>query len=176
MDHLLGRGLLPDPLARGAIDDFPGAFKQSTTAPDPELSCLGEPLVMPLEGVGENLDALTFRRDSREHRMLPLAFALFRPARLSRPACPVAFGRLVRPDRLARPVMCPYMPICIPRPNAQRDLNLLPQPISSRTVRFVHHEDVADLHDTRLERLNPVSRFWHQDQDRAIGRTAYIQL
>src|SRR5262245_32321412 len=51
MDHLLGRGLLPDPLARGAIDDFPGAFKQSTTAPDPELSCLGEPLVMPLEGV-----------------------------------------------------------------------------------------------------------------------------
>jgi hypothetical protein len=45
----------------------------------------------------------------------------------------------------------------IPPPDPQRDLDFLPQLVRPASIGLVHHEDVADFHDARFERLNSVA-------------------
>jgi len=171
IDHLLGGRLLPDPLVGGPIYDFTSSLEKAPPATDTQLPSLDQPFVMTIERVGEQFDPFALRGDGSENRVLPER--RFGGSAVRRSA---AFSvRLVRPDRPGS-VMCLHVPVGVACSNAQRDLNLLSQAISARTIRLVDHEDVADLHHARLEGLNSVSRFRHEHEHRGVGGAANVEL
>ena len=64
----------------------------------------------------------------------------------------------------------------MPLPDPQRHLDLLSQLLGSGPVGLVDHENVRDLHHTRLERLDPVARFGHQHQHGRVRHPGHVQL
>src|ERR1041384_5036860 len=61
-------------------------------------------------------------------------------------------------------------------PYAQHYLDLLAQFIRSRPIALVDHVELGDLHDARLQRLNPVARFGYEYQHRGFGGRGDVEL
>src|SRR5688572_26102078 len=59
---------------------------------------------------------------------------------------------------------------------SQHDLELLTQTIRTRTIGLVDHEDVGNLHQPCLERLDRVAGLRDEDDDACIGRACDIEL
>ena len=70
----------------------------------------------------------------------------------------------------------PHVPERVPLPDAERDFDLLPQLLRARPVRLVDHEDIGDLHDPRLQRLDAVTGLGDEHEDRRIRAAAHIEL
>src|SRR5213080_2121061 len=64
----------------------------------------------------------------------------------------------------------------VPPSDAEHHLDLLPELVGARTVALVHHVNVRDLHDSGLERLNPIARFGHEHEYGRLGRARDVEL
>jgi hypothetical protein len=58
-------------------------------------------------------------------------------------------------------------------PDAEGDLDFLPQLVGAGTVRLVDDEEVRHLHDARLQRLDPVARLRHEEEQAAVGHARH---
>ena len=68
------------------------------------------------------------------------------------------------------------VPERVPPPDRQHHFDLLAQFLRSRPVALVHHVDVGDLHDSRLEGLDAIARLGHEHQDRRLGAARDVEL
>src|SRR4051812_2405853 len=108
---------------------------------------------MPVERVSELHDALILRRNGTKHRWYP-AVGMLHSCRL---AC------LLRDvARKIDAVMGRNVLQRTPAADAEHDLDLVAQPVSTWTISLVHREDVGNLHQPRLQSLNGIPRLRHE--------------
>ena len=69
-----------------------------------------------------------------------------------------------------------HVPVSVAPPDAERDLDLLAQLVGAGAVGLVDREDVGDLHDARLERLDAVARFGDEHEDGRVGHAGDVEL
>ena len=155
-------------LARLRFDDVHHALAQSRTAAGPQLSAALKILEMPVQR----------RRPARRS-----------PAPRGRSCAARAASSATRPAVLPRALAAPDCsardrrhdaPLDArrggTRTHAEHQLDLGAQAVRTGPVGLVHREDVGDLHQTRLERLDRVARFGHEDHEARIRRARDIQL
>ncbi|OLD02406.1 MAG: hypothetical protein AUI99_06075 [Gemmatimonadetes bacterium 13_1_40CM_3_69_22] len=140
-----------------------GPLRQSLATPRDELAALLQVQVVPVERGDELRHPVSLGRDGGEHRRVPFTT-------LDRPRPPSTaldrFGRVVRGN----------VPKRIAAPDPQHHFDLLSQLVGAGTIALVDHVNVGDLHDTRLQRLNAVSRFGDERQHRRLGGARHVQL
>src|SRR5258708_649688 len=61
-------------------------------------------------------------------------------------------------------------------PETEHELQLVPQSVGTGTIRLVHNENVRDLHEPSLERLNRVTGLGHEHHHRTVRVSRDVQL
>jgi hypothetical protein len=61
-------------------------------------------------------------------------------------------------------------------PHAEHHFNLVAQAIRAGSIRLVHREDVGDLHETGLERLDRVARLGDEHDEAGIRGARHVEF
>jgi hypothetical protein len=122
-----------------------------------------------VEGGGEGVDPFCLRGHGGQYRRGPL-LAVGVPSRVARGLGRI--GDVLEVDAVVRR----HVPERLPKAEPEHQLHLVTKALGARAVGLVDYEDVGDLHEAGLERLDRVARLGDEHDDARVRRARHVEL